>query len=72
MIEILAPGAYTTVQDLGRAGLAALGVPRSGAFDRAALRLANRLAGNPAGAAGLETTFGGLALRAPAWTGASR
>jgi len=64
MIEILEPGPLTTVQDLGRPGLAALGVPRSGAFDRAALALANRLVGNDERAAGLEITFGGLALRA--------
>ena len=62
-IEVLAPGPQTTVQDLGRPGLAALGVPRSGAFDRAALMLGNRLVGNDEGAAGLEITFGGLALR---------
>ena len=63
MIEILEPGPAATVQDLGRAGYAALGVPRSGAFDRGALRLANRLVGNPDGAAGIELTLGGLALR---------
>jgi biotin-dependent carboxylase-like uncharacterized protein len=62
MIEILDPGALATVQDLGRIGLAHLGVPRSGAFDRSALRLANRLVGNPDGAAGIEATLG-LAFR---------
>jgi biotin-dependent carboxylase-like uncharacterized protein len=68
LIEIIRPGPLTTVQDLGRAGYAALGVARSGAFDRAALRLANRLVGNPVGAAALEVTLGGLhvRLRAPA------
>ncbi len=63
MIEVLAPGPLTTVQDLGRPGYAALGVPRSGGFDRGALQLANRLVGNRDGAAVLETTLGGLALR---------
>ena len=63
MIEIRHPGPLTTVQDAGRPGYAALAVPRSGAFDVAALALANRLVGNPAGAAGLEITFGGLHLR---------
>lgn len=62
MIEVLAPGPLTTLQDGGRAGMAALGVPRSGAFDRAALRLANRLVGNPEYAPALEATFGGLEL----------
>lgn len=63
MIEVLDPGPLTTVQDLGRTGWASLGVPRSGAFDRAAARLANRLVGNPVDAAVLELTVGGLALR---------
>lgn len=65
-LEVLAPGPLATVQDLGRPGLAALGVGRSGAADRAALRLANRLVGNPEDAAALELTFGGLRLRTDA------
>jgi biotin-dependent carboxylase-like uncharacterized protein len=63
MIEIVAPGPATTVQDAGRPGYAALGVPRSGAFDRAALALGNRLVGNAEGAAALELTHGSLHLR---------
>ena len=62
-IEVLQPGPMTTVQDLGRAGLAHLGVPGSGAADAVSLRRANLLAGNPPGAAGLEVTLGRLALR---------
>jgi KipI family sensor histidine kinase inhibitor len=62
-IKVLAPGPLTTVQDLGRPGLAHLGVPGSGAADTASLQLANRLVGNPAGAAGLEVTLGRLVLR---------
>jgi allophanate hydrolase subunit 2 len=57
------PGALTTVQDAGRPGLAHLGVPRSGALDPAAHRLANRLVGNPETAPVLETTLTGVALR---------
>ena len=57
-------GARATVQDLGRPGLAHLGVPPSGALDRRALRLANRLLGNPDAAAGLEVLLGGCTLRA--------
>ena len=38
-------------------------MPRSGAFDRGALALANRLVGNPGDAAGLEVTFGGLVVQ---------
>jgi biotin-dependent carboxylase-like uncharacterized protein len=57
------PGALTTVQDAGRPGLAHLGVPRSGALDPAAHRLANRLVGNQETAPVLETTLTGAALR---------
>lgn len=63
MIEVLAAGPLASVQDLGREGFAALGVARAGAFDRAALRLANRLVGNPEDRAAVEITFGGLAVR---------
>jgi biotin-dependent carboxylase-like uncharacterized protein len=63
-LTVLATGPLTTVQDDGRPGQAALGIGRSGACDRAAAALANRLVGNPADAALLEVTFGGLALRA--------
>jgi biotin-dependent carboxylase-like uncharacterized protein len=62
-IEILRPGPLATVQDLGRPGLAALGVGTSGAADRRSLRLANRLVGNPEGAAAVEITFGGFSAR---------
>ncbi|MFF3869909.1 biotin-dependent carboxyltransferase family protein [Micromonospora sp. NPDC001898] len=62
-IEVLRAGALTTVQDQGRPGWAHLGVPRSGALDPAALRLANRLVGNPEAAAGLEITLTGCTLR---------
>ena len=62
-LEIVAPGPAATVQDLGRPGYAALGVPRSGAFDRTAAALANRLVGNPHGAALIEATLGGLHVR---------
>ncbi|MDQ0989730.1 biotin-dependent carboxyltransferase family protein [Streptomyces sp. V3I7] len=56
-------GALTTVQDRGRPGYAHLGVPRSGALDMPAAALVNRLVGNPADAAVLETTLNGCALR---------
>ena len=62
--EILAAGPLATVQDLGRPGHSHVGVGRSGAADRSALLRANRLTGNPPGAAGLEVLFGGLRLRA--------
>ncbi|MFC4066092.1 5-oxoprolinase subunit C family protein [Actinoplanes subglobosus] len=63
MITVLRAGPLTTVQDLGRPGYAHLGVPRSGALDEPALRLANRFVGNPDDAAGLETTLLGCTLR---------
>lgn len=63
-LEVLEPGPLTLVQDLGRPGLGAVAVGCAGAFDRASLRLANRLVGNPESAAGLESLGGGLRLRA--------
>jgi biotin-dependent carboxylase-like uncharacterized protein len=65
-LTVLRTGPQALVQDLGRPGYAHLGVPPSGALDAPALRLANRLAGNPESAAGLEVLLGGLALRARA------
>ncbi|MEV6053688.1 biotin-dependent carboxyltransferase family protein [Streptomyces sp. NPDC052107] len=62
-LTVVRSGALTTVQDSGRRGHAHLGVPRSGALDAAALRLANLLLGNAPGAAVLETTLTGCALR---------
>ncbi|WP_102126922.1 biotin-dependent carboxyltransferase family protein [Deinococcus planocerae] len=56
------PGLLTTVQDAGRRARA-LGVPEGGAADPVARRLANALVENAAGAAGLEVTLGGPALR---------
>ncbi|WP_232376841.1 5-oxoprolinase subunit C family protein [Amycolatopsis aidingensis] len=64
MLEVLETGPLATVQDLGRPGYAHIGVGTSGAADRGSLRLANRLVGNPEGAAGIEVTLGGLTVRA--------
>jgi biotin-dependent carboxylase-like uncharacterized protein len=63
MIEVLAAGPLTTVQDSGRPGWAHLGVPPSGSADPQALALGNRLVGNDAGAAALEATLSGPRLR---------
>jgi len=57
LIEVRAPGLLTTVQDLGREGYGPMGVSASGAADRLALRIGNRLVGNAEGAAGLEMTL---------------
>ncbi|MGY1831293.1 biotin-dependent carboxyltransferase family protein [Geodermatophilus sp. SYSU D01180] len=66
MLTVLSPGPLTTVQDRGRPGLGGIGVGRSGAADRAAADLANRLVGNDPAAAVLEVTLGGLVVRAGA------
>lgn len=62
MIVVRRPGLLTTIQDLGRAGYAHLGVPLAGAVDVPSLRLANRLVGNAAGTAALEITMAGPEL----------
>ncbi len=59
-LAIVDAGPLTTVQDRGRFGYAHLGVPRAGALDAPAADLANRLVGNGASAAVLETTIGGV------------
>lgn len=62
-ITVLEPGLFTTIQDLGRPGQRAGGVPLSGAADVVALRLANLLVGNDEDAAGIECTLLGPTLR---------
>ncbi len=58
-----APGMLTTVQDLGRWGFQANGVPVAGPMDEYSHVLANRLVGNPPSAAALEVTLIGPELR---------
>ena len=53
-LKVVRAGLFDTLQDLGRIGFMALGMPTAGAMDRIALSLANALCGNPAGSAGLE------------------
>jgi biotin-dependent carboxylase-like uncharacterized protein len=62
-LEILRTGPLAIIEDLGRAGLAHLGVGRSGAADRRSHTLANRLVANPDDWATVEVTFGGFAAR---------
>ncbi|BBU31572.1 urea carboxylase [Burkholderia sp. THE68] len=63
-VEVLSGGTQTTVQDYpGRQGYWAVGVPPSGPMDDRALRLGNRLLGNPDDAAALEITMSGPTLR---------
>ena len=54
---IIKPGLLTTVQDLGRCGMQARGVPVAGPMDPPSHRIANALAGNPPDAATLEITL---------------
>lgn len=60
--RVLRPGWLTTIQDLGRPGYQRFGMPVGGAMDQLALRIANRLVGNPDGAAALEMTVQGPEL----------
>jgi biotin-dependent carboxylase-like uncharacterized protein len=62
-LEILRTGPLALIQDLGRVGLAHLGVTRSGAADRRSHTLANRLVANPDDRATIEVTFGGFSAR---------
>ena len=62
-ITVLDPGPLTTVQDAGRVGYAAQGYRSCGAADGYAYRLGNVLVGNDPGAAVLECTLRGAALR---------
>ncbi len=63
VIEVLQPGTFSSVQDYpGRLGYWDIGVPPSGPIDDFAFRLANRIVGNHASAAGLEFTLQGPTL----------
>ena len=69
MIEVIEPGALTSVQTAGgRPGWRHVGVPVGGAADAWSARLANRLVGNADDAALLELTLTGPSLRFEAKT----
>jgi biotin-dependent carboxylase-like uncharacterized protein len=59
---VIKAGIATTVQDLGRRGFGASGVPASGALDPLSIKLANLVAGNACDAAALEMLYSGVAL----------
>ena len=61
-VRVIKPGMLTTVQDSGRWGFQARGVPVAGPMDPFSCRLANALVGNDRGAAGLEITLLGPEL----------
>lgn len=60
-LSIISPGVQSLVQDLGRPGLGAMGVPCGGAADRVSLIAANRLVGNVDAAAAIEMAMVGCA-----------
>lgn len=62
MIKVLYPGLYTSVQDFGRFGVQAYGVPISGVMDRQATSFANAILGNPKSSPVLEITMVGPKL----------
>ncbi len=62
-LEILKTGPLALLEDLGRPGLAHMGVTRSGAADRRSHALANRLVANPHDRATIEVMFGGFSAR---------
>ena len=62
-VTVLRPGLFTTIQDRGRWGHQASGVPVSGAMDLVSHRVANLLVGNDDDAATLEVTLAGPELR---------
>ncbi len=63
MITVTRAPPYLTVQDCGRKGSRASGVPLSGAMDSFSLQAANAVAGNGLAAAGLEWALGGGSIR---------
>ena len=63
-IDVIEPGVQSSIQDWpGRTGYWDVGVPPSGPMDVLSMRLANRLVGNPEGAAALELTAAGPTLK---------
>ena len=62
-VTVVRAGLFTTIQDRGRWGQQASGVPVSGAMDLVAHRTANLVVGNRNDAATLEVTLVGPELR---------
>lgn len=63
LMEVLASGFFSTVQDGGRPRLAHLGVSIGGAADPLAFRVGNKLLGNEPDAASIEMTATGVTVR---------
>ncbi len=62
-VEVVEPGLLSLIEDGGRRSSRGLGVPRAGPTDPDAMRLANRLVGNPDDTAVIEITAVGPTLR---------
>jgi allophanate hydrolase len=61
-LKVIAPGLHGTIQDLGRTGYRAVGMPPAGPLDRVAFVLANGIVGNPANTPALEILVQGPVL----------
>ena len=61
-LRVVSVGGIGMIQDLGRPGMQRFGVPVSGALDSVSLRIANAVAGNAEGTAGLEMFYQGPTL----------
>lgn len=55
--NVISPGLFTTIQDSGRFGHLALGIPTGGAMDLQSMHIANDLVGNYANSPTLEFTL---------------
>ena len=64
VLEVVAPGLRSVVQDGGRHGVASAGIPGAGPADPVSFHVANRLVNNPSIAGSLELTLGGASFRA--------
>jgi KipI family sensor histidine kinase inhibitor len=64
VLTVETPGWRAVLQDGGRNGVEAIGVPSAGPADPVSHALANRLVGNVDGAGAVEVTAGGMRLRA--------
>lgn len=62
MITVITAPPYATIQDLGRPGYLASGIPRSGAADTDSAIAVNAIVGNSAGAAVIEWALGAGSL----------
>src|SRR5262245_51722546 len=61
-LRVIEPGLFSSVQDFGRFGYQRYGISASGAMDNVAMRVANRLCGNPPEVAVVEMTLIGAVL----------